>query len=74
MTHPTYVCPGRFLLTSANLSKAAWGSENKAQSNLLIRSYELGVLFVKDSPWDLYNTYNESGACLLLSLVSKLLS
>ncbi|XVF87675.1 hypothetical protein PTKIN_Ptkin18bG0139600 [Pterospermum kingtungense] len=35
-----------FLLTSANLSKAAWGSLQKNNSQLMIRSYELGVLFV----------------------------
>ncbi|KAG5453037.1 tyrosyl-DNA phosphodiesterase 1 [Clonorchis sinensis] len=35
-----------FLLTSANLSKAAWGSFVKDGSQLMIRSYELGVLFV----------------------------
>lgn len=34
-----------FLLTSANLSKAAWGALQKNNSQLMIRSYELGVLF-----------------------------
>ncbi|XP_040566301.1 probable tyrosyl-DNA phosphodiesterase [Lepeophtheirus salmonis] len=34
-----------FLLTSSNLSKAAWGSLNKAGDSLLIMSYEAGVLF-----------------------------
>ncbi|XP_063727676.1 tyrosyl-DNA phosphodiesterase 1-like isoform X2 [Symsagittifera roscoffensis] len=33
------------LLTSANLSKAAWGLLEKNGSQLMIRSYELGVLF-----------------------------
>ena len=33
------------LLTSANLSKAAWGQEQLNASQLCIRSYELGVLF-----------------------------
>ncbi|KAL6955677.1 tyrosyl-DNA phosphodiesterase 1 [Sarracenia purpurea var. burkii] len=33
------------LLTSANLSKAAWGALQKNNSQLMIRSYELGVLF-----------------------------
>ncbi|TPX62459.1 hypothetical protein SpCBS45565_g07020 [Spizellomyces sp. 'palustris'] len=33
-----------FLLTSANLSKAAWGSLEKNAKQLMIRSYELGVL------------------------------
>lgn len=34
------------ILTSANLSKAAWGSFQKNETQLMIRSYELGVLFV----------------------------
>ncbi|XP_069493562.1 tyrosyl-DNA phosphodiesterase 1 isoform X2 [Ambystoma mexicanum] len=35
-----------FLVTSANLSKAAWGSLEKNGTQLMIRSYELGVLFL----------------------------
>ena len=35
-----------FLLTSANLSKAAWGQLEKNGSQLAIRSYEIGVLFI----------------------------
>lgn len=35
-----------FLLTSANLSSAAWGSFQKDDSQLMIRSYEAGVLFL----------------------------
>lgn len=35
-----------FLLTSANLSKAAWGAYEKDRTQLMIRSYELGVLFL----------------------------
>jgi len=35
-----------FLLTSANLSKAAWGALEKNGSQLAIKSYELGVLFL----------------------------
>jgi len=34
-----------FLLTSANLSKSAWGSLLRNDSQLFIRSYELGVLW-----------------------------
>ncbi|XAR53762.1 Phosphodiesterase I [Bertholletia excelsa] len=34
------------LLTSANLSKAAWGALQKNNTQLMIRSYELGVLFI----------------------------
>ncbi|CAI9087769.1 OLC1v1021938C1 [Oldenlandia corymbosa var. corymbosa] len=37
------------LLTSSNLSKAAWGSLQKGNSQLMIRSYELGVLFLPTS-------------------------
>eukprot|EP00095_Tigriopus_kingsejongensis_P004158 maker-scaffold1541_size36691-snap-gene-0.12 protein:Tk04158 transcript:maker-scaffold1541_size36691-snap-gene-0.12-mRNA-1 annotation:"tyrosyl-dna phosphodiesterase" len=35
-----------YLLTSANLSKAAWGSFSKGRDSLMIMSYEAGVLFV----------------------------
>ncbi|XP_057437194.1 tyrosyl-DNA phosphodiesterase 1 [Lotus japonicus] len=35
-----------FLLTSANLSKAAWGALQKNNTQLMVRSYELGVLFL----------------------------
>ncbi|KAL3316685.1 tyrosyl-DNA phosphodiesterase 1 [Cichlidogyrus casuarinus] len=35
-----------FLLTSANLSKAAWGQLEKGGTQLFLRSYELGVLFL----------------------------
>lgn len=34
-----------YLLTSANMSKAAWGDLQKGNSELKILSYELGVLF-----------------------------
>ena len=48
-----------FLLTSANLSKAAWGVYEKDQSQLMIRSYEIGVLFIPEVDADrnqpLYN-------------------
>ncbi|GAV02860.1 hypothetical protein RvY_13372-2 [Ramazzottius varieornatus] len=33
-------------MTSANMSKAAWGAYEKNSSQLMIRSYELGVLFL----------------------------
>lgn len=36
---------GWFLLTSSNLSQAAWGSKQKNGSQLYIKSYEIGVLF-----------------------------
>lgn len=35
-----------FLVTSANLSKAAWGALERNGAQLMIRSYELGVLFL----------------------------
>ncbi|XP_055989863.1 tyrosyl-DNA phosphodiesterase 1 [Sorex fumeus] len=35
-----------FLVTSANLSKAAWGVLERNGAQLMIRSYELGVLFL----------------------------
>ncbi|CDW54732.1 tyrosyl DNA phosphodiesterase 1 [Trichuris trichiura] len=45
-----------FLLTSANLSKAAWGSYEKNATQIFIRSFEVGVLylphcFLSDEPW-----------------------
>ncbi|GFS19488.1 tyrosyl-DNA phosphodiesterase 1 [Elysia marginata] len=38
-----------FIVTSANLSKAAWGALEKKGSQLMIRSYELGVLVLPQS-------------------------
>lgn len=35
-----------FLLTSANLSQAAWGVAEKNDTQLYIKSYEIGVLFL----------------------------
>ena len=35
-----------FILTSANLSKAAWGSVSKAGKSCLIMSYEAGVVWL----------------------------
>lgn len=35
-----------FLLTSANISKSAWGTFNKGNRALRINSYEVGVLFL----------------------------
>ena len=37
---------GWFLLTSANLSKAAWGALEKKGEQVFIRSYEAGVLIL----------------------------
>mmetsp|Transcript_14026 Transcript_14026/g.56488 ORF Transcript_14026/g.56488 Transcript_14026/m.56488 type:complete len:80 (-) Transcript_14026:2867-3106(-) len=35
-----------FMLTSANLSRTTWGKLEKGGSQLFIRSFELGVLFL----------------------------
>jgi tyrosyl-DNA phosphodiesterase 1 len=35
-----------FLLTSANLSKAAWDKLEKKETQIFIMSYEIGVLFL----------------------------
>ncbi|KAI4885247.1 hypothetical protein NFI96_003116 [Prochilodus magdalenae] len=35
-----------FLVTSANLSKAAWGAMEKNNTQVMVRSYELGVLYL----------------------------
>lgn len=43
---PEYSKVAWFVLTSANLSKAAWGQLQKKGVQLSILSYELGVLFV----------------------------
>jgi tyrosyl-DNA phosphodiesterase-1 len=37
-----------FLMTSANLSRAAWGEYQKEGKQLAIRSYELGVLYTAE--------------------------
>lgn len=59
-----------FLLTSANLSKAAWGAETKTKlpgPGLRILSYEAGVLFipkfvVEDNVFSLETGSNQAGA------------
>ena len=38
-----------FCLTSANLSRAAWGEHQKNDTQLQIRSYEVGVLFTAET-------------------------
>ncbi|XP_012868807.1 PREDICTED: tyrosyl-DNA phosphodiesterase 1 [Dipodomys ordii] len=45
-TSPDFSKIAWFLVTSANLSKAAWGALEKNGAQLMIRSYELGVLFL----------------------------
>eukprot|EP00249_Psilotum_nudum_P000761 c12868_g1_i1 orf=506-2593(-) len=46
------------LLTSSNLSKAAWGALQKNGSQLMIRSYELGVLFLPSMVGRLRNQFS----------------
>ncbi|XP_078714256.1 tyrosyl-DNA phosphodiesterase 1 isoform X1 [Lampetra fluviatilis] len=43
---PDYTKLAWILLTSANLSRAAWGSYEKRGNQLMVRSYELGVLYL----------------------------
>jgi tyrosyl-DNA phosphodiesterase-1 len=57
-----------FLLTSANMSKAAWGSVDK-KDTLMIRSYEMGVLLfdrvkVEDTQFHLRITPSLPGVCV----------
>ncbi|XP_046847877.1 tyrosyl-DNA phosphodiesterase 1-like isoform X2 [Xenia sp. Carnegie-2017] len=62
-----------FMLTSANLSKAAWGGLEKNKSQLMIRSYEIGVVFFP-CDYELSQKYfhlckdksNTNGICLRL--------
>ena len=35
-----------FLLTSANISKSAWGGNIQRDSSVYVRSYEVGVMFL----------------------------
>lgn len=43
---PDFSMAAWFIVTSANLSKAAWGVLEKNGSQLMIRSYEIGVMFL----------------------------
>ncbi|XP_053601935.1 probable tyrosyl-DNA phosphodiesterase [Plodia interpunctella] len=45
-TSPDNKMAAYYLLTSGNVSKAAWGSINKGNSALRLMSYEAGVLFL----------------------------
>ena len=54
-----------FFIFSANLSKAAWGALEKDGSQLMIRSYEIGVLFLPEDlvslchlPLNSHRSYN----------------
>ena len=58
------------LLTSANLSKAAWGAV-VGGGQLRVRSYELGVLFVDKDVLSVYNPAQESGVMVPYCLPPK---
>ncbi|KAF7647078.1 hypothetical protein LDENG_00177710 [Lucifuga dentata] len=45
-TSPDFTQLAWFLITSANLSKAAWGALEKNNTQMMVRSYELGVLYL----------------------------
>uniref|UniRef100_UPI003AAEAB51 tyrosyl-DNA phosphodiesterase 1 n=1 Tax=Centroberyx gerrardi TaxID=166262 RepID=UPI003AAEAB51 len=45
-TSPDFTQLAWFLITSANLSKAAWGALEKNNTQVMVRSYELGVLYL----------------------------
>ena len=67
-----------FLLTSSNLSRAAWGDEQKKASQLMVRSYELGVLYTGANvnankaashtitPWAIGSGYGPAGKRIAL--------
>ncbi|KAJ1367571.1 tyrosyl-DNA phosphodiesterase 1 [Parelaphostrongylus tenuis] len=63
--------PQWILVTSANLSKAAWGDFQKTKTQLMVRSYELGVLITDSSrlrlPYDYpvmkYSSADEPWLC-----------
>ncbi|KJH42428.1 Kae1-associated kinase Bud32 [Dictyocaulus viviparus] len=63
--------PQWVLITSANLSKAAWGDLQKNRTQLLVRSYELGVLITDSTrlklPYDYpvarYSSTDEPWIC-----------
>merc|ERR1712131_156514 len=58
---------GYFVLTSSNLSKAAWGSFNKDRSRLFIKSHEAGVLFLPKFTEQAANEGKERRSCYLLN-------
>lgn len=49
------------LLTSANLSKAAWGQLDSSKSFITIRSYECGVLLINKQNSDFFKVGSKSG-------------
>ncbi|KAL4656298.1 tyrosyl-DNA phosphodiesterase 1 isoform X1 [Arapaima gigas] len=67
-TSPDFTELAWFLVTSANLSKAAWGALEKNNTQMMVRSYELGVLFLP-SAFDMTtfkvqkNPFPATGSC-----------
>ncbi|KAK3273365.1 hypothetical protein CYMTET_18388, partial [Cymbomonas tetramitiformis] len=53
-----------FLLTSSNLSQAAWGALQKRDTQLMVRSYELGVVYL---PSTLHAAQKTSGTLFCCS-------
>lgn len=60
-----------FLMTSANLSKAAWGTLEKSGQQLMIRSYEIGVLFLPKDQNPSNKYYHVKGKQRSEALTSK---
>jgi len=78
---------GWFLLTSANLSKAAWGKLNKNHDRVTVMSWEAGVLFLPqlfvisytnlcraNSVADFFYSFSYSSLCWLLGFLLRLSS
>ena len=57
-----------FLLTSANLSQAAFGVQEKSNQQIYMKSYELGVLYLKTKIHTNYRLFSLSSNHLLLGL------
>merc|ERR1711933_104875 len=53
-----------FMLSSANLSKAAWGEQQKNDSQLFVKSFEMGCLFLPQYFEDHYLKHRHRGFCL----------
>lgn len=52
-----------FLLTSSNMSKAAWGEMQKGESQLCVRNYEIGVLFIPEALAQAFRKPHVSFSC-----------
>jgi tyrosyl-DNA phosphodiesterase 1 len=57
-----------FLLTSANLSQAAWGKAERNGQQLYVKSYEMGILFVPDRLRSTHRTFSLSPLHPILGL------